>query len=94
MGECVLESLGITVDIHGSNDRNGAEWGILDMTLTSSGWPVLKAVFLKIRLLPDQPEDNHCLLEFEQFKDLEPEFPRLLASKNLDFRFELGRVPI
>jgi hypothetical protein len=93
-GECVLETLCITVEIHGSNDRSEAEWGILDMTLTSSGWPVLKAVFLKICLLSDQPEDYRSLLEFEQFKDLEPQFPRLLASKKLDFRLELGRVPI
>jgi len=64
------------------------------MTLTNSGWPVLKAVRLKICLLPDQPGDNHSLLEFEQFKDLEPQFPRLLASKNLDFKLELGRVRI
>jgi hypothetical protein len=91
-GENVLESLSITVDIHGSNDRSEAEWGILDMTLTSAGWPALKVVFLKICLLPDRLDNR--LLEFEQIKDSEEQFPRLSASKSLDFRFELGRVPI
>ena len=54
-GENVPESLSIiNVDIRGTNDGRGAEWGMLNTVFTSSGWPALKAVVLKICLLPHQ----------------------------------------
>lgn len=83
-GENVLERLEILVEIRGGNDMNGSKWGILDTVLTSSGWPALKAVFLKIRLFNGS---DGLVQSFKQLKEVQ--FPRLSASKSVDFNFRL-----
>jgi len=85
-GENVLERLSITVDFRERNDKSGAEWGMLDTVLTSSGWPALKAVFLTIRLYKRNGSDA-LIGPFRKLK--KAQFPRLSASKSVDFRFRL-----
>jgi hypothetical protein len=85
-GENVLERLKIIVNFRGRNDKSEAEWGMLDAVLTSSGWPALKAVFLTIRLFKRNGSDV-LVGSFRQLK--KTQFPRLSASKSVDFRFRL-----
>jgi hypothetical protein len=85
-GENVLECLRINVDVRGRNATSETEWGMLDTLLTSSGWPALKAVFLKLRLFNhDRYQDGFLIESFRQLKTAQ--FPRLSASKSVDFKF-------
>lgn len=85
-GENVIERLTINVDIWQSKNCGGDERGMLDPVLTSSGWPALKAVSLKISLYNYDESENDGLVEaFRQLK--KTRFPRLSASKNVDFKF-------
>ncbi|KIM40670.1 hypothetical protein M413DRAFT_166108 [Hebeloma cylindrosporum] len=84
-GENVLQSLSIAVHIWGANNMNGVDWGTLDAVLTSSGWPALKRVFLTVFLLSgarrSSPRSNEWVKK--------EQFPRLMARRNVDFRFEV-----
>ena len=86
-GDNVIKYLIIDVDIWASINGSGNEWGMLDAVLTGSGWPALKAVFLKIRVCPAVFEDDNLPESFSQLK--ETQFPRLSASKSVDFAFLL-----
>ena len=64
-GENVLERLTINLDIWESKleDDSGDEWEMLGTVLTSSGWPGLKAIFLKTRLFNHDGSENDGLVE-------------------------------
>jgi hypothetical protein len=79
----------LTIDVN-IWDSSGDEWGKLDTALTSSRWPALKTVFLKIRLLTRRhgPEINRLAESFEQVT--KAQFPRLSANVSVDFRIQLN----
>ena len=85
-GENALERLTIIVDFRGRSGKSGAEWGMLDTVLTSSGWPALKAVFLTIRFFKRSGSDA-LVGSFRKLK--KAQFPRLSASKSVNFKFRL-----
>ena len=89
-GDNVFECLRINVDIWESMDSSGDEWGMLDTVLTSSGWPALKTVVVKISLCTPEFENNNLLKSFRRLK--KTQFPRLSASKSVDFKFLLRRI--
>jgi len=85
-GDNVLECLKINVDIWARIDSSGDEWGMLDALLTGSGWPALKSVVLKIHLCIREFRNDNLI---ESFRQLKTRFPRLSASKSVDFKFLL-----